>query len=61
MLVIFPRAGACWFGIEGNNKKGSSAQLHLSIRAETDPRFFFQFDGELGCNPKVLQVHGNVK
>jgi len=52
-----------WVGIGGNSKKGgSSAQLHLSIRAEPDPRFVFQFDGEPECSPQVFQVvHGDVR
>lgn len=49
-----------WVGI-GENKKGSSAQLHLNVRAEPDPRFVFQFDGEPECSPQVFQVQGNVK
>lgn len=45
-----------WVGIGGNNKKGgSSAQLHLSVRAEPDPRFVFQFDGEPDPNPSFSQ------
>ncbi|KAL0412639.1 UNVERIFIED_CONTAM: hypothetical protein Sradi_1465600 [Sesamum radiatum] len=40
---------------------GSDAKLHLNVRAEPDPRFVFQFDGEPECSPQVFQVNGNVK
>ncbi|KAL2512048.1 Protein of unknown function (DUF1005) [Abeliophyllum distichum] len=40
---------------------GSEAKLHLNVRAEPDPRFVFQFDGEPECSPQVFQVNGNVK
>ncbi|XP_018808692.1 uncharacterized protein LOC108981893 [Juglans regia] len=49
-----------WVSI-GGNKKGSSAELYLSVRAEPDPRFVFQFDGEPECSPQVFQVHGDVR
>uniref|UniRef100_A0A2N9FQ19 Uncharacterized protein n=1 Tax=Fagus sylvatica TaxID=28930 RepID=A0A2N9FQ19_FAGSY len=47
-----------WVGIGENNKKGSSAQLYLSVKAEPDPRFVFEFDGELDCSPQVYQLFG---
>ncbi|KAL6270707.1 hypothetical protein ACE6H2_027618 [Prunus campanulata] len=53
-----------WVAIGGGKKNGSgssSAQLFLSVRAEPDPRFVFQFDGEPECSPQVFQVQGNVK
>ncbi|XP_022863538.1 uncharacterized protein LOC111383649 [Olea europaea var. sylvestris] len=40
---------------------GSEAKLHLNVKAEPDPRFVFQFDGEPECSPQVFQVKGNVK
>nr|GMD05173.1 uncharacterized protein LOC109164561 [Ipomoea batatas] len=40
---------------------GSAAMLHLNVKAEPDPRFVFQFDGEPECSPQVFQVNGNVK
>lgn len=40
---------------------GSTAELNLNVRAEPDPRFVFQFDGEPECSPQVFQVNGNVK
>ncbi|KAA8545733.1 hypothetical protein F0562_020816 [Nyssa sinensis] len=45
----------------GDNGKGSSAQLHLNVRAEPDPRFVFQFDGEPECSPQVFQLNGNIR
>lgn len=47
-----------WFVIKGQSSK---SELHLNVRAEMDPRFVFQFDGEPECSPQVFQVNGNVK
>ncbi|KDP41556.1 hypothetical protein JCGZ_15963 [Jatropha curcas] len=41
--------------------KGSSAQFHLNVKAEPDPRFVFQFDGEPECSPQVFQIQGNIR
>ncbi|XP_042493124.1 uncharacterized protein LOC122072789 [Macadamia integrifolia] len=49
-----------WVSI-GKNAKGSSASLHLNVRAEPDPRFVFQFDGEPECSPQVFQIQGNIR
>ncbi|KAJ4962182.1 hypothetical protein NE237_022121 [Protea cynaroides] len=49
-----------WISI-GKNAKGSSAHLHLNVRAEPDPRFVFQFDGEPECSPQVFQIQGNIR
>ncbi|CAN4112033.1 unnamed protein product [Withania somnifera] len=46
-----------WVSVGG----GSTAELNLNVRAEPDPRFVFQFDGEPECSPQVFQVNGNVK
>lgn len=40
---------------------GTESQLHVNVKAEPDPRFVFQFDGEPECSPQVFQVNGNVK
>ncbi|KAL3538761.1 hypothetical protein ACH5RR_002127 [Cinchona calisaya] len=40
--------------------KGSH-ELHVNVRAEADPRFVFQFDGEPECSPQVFQVNGNLR
>lgn len=45
----------------GKDAKGSSTQLHLNVKAEPDPRFVFQFDGEPECSPQVFQIQGNIK
>ena len=45
----------------GKEAKGSSAQFHLNVRAEPDPRFVFQFDGEPECSPQVFQIQGNIR
>ncbi|KAI3702306.1 hypothetical protein L6452_28039 [Arctium lappa] len=49
-----------WVGI-GDRSSKNLVQLHLSIRAERDPRFVFEFDGEPECSPQVFQVNGNVR
>ncbi|CAN1185217.1 hypothetical protein LINPERPRIM_LOCUS39100 [Linum perenne] len=45
------------------DKKGSSstAQFHLNVKADPDPRFVFQFDGEPECSPQVFQIQGNIR
>ncbi|KAF7800823.1 Formin-like protein 18 [Senna tora] len=45
----------------GKEAKGSFAQFHLNVRAEPDPRFVFQFDGEPECSPQVFQIQGNIR
>lgn len=47
-----------WVGIGDRSAKGS--KLFLNVRAEPDPRFVFEFDGEPECSPQVLQVNGDV-
>lgn len=42
-------------------KKKASSSVHLTVRAEPDPRFVFRFDGEPECSPQVFQIQGNVK
>ncbi|KAK7245489.1 hypothetical protein RIF29_40335 [Crotalaria pallida] len=41
-----------------DHKKGS-AQIHLVVRSEPDPRFVFQFGGEPECSPVVFQIQEN--
>lgn len=41
--------------------KAQAQSLHLTVRAEPDPRFVFRFDGEPECSPQVFQVRGDVK
>ncbi|KAK7308133.1 hypothetical protein VNO77_41730 [Canavalia gladiata] len=51
-----------WVSLAKNRNKNSPAQsLHLTVRAEPDPRFVFRFDGEPECSPQVFQVRGDVK
>ncbi|KAI7990838.1 hypothetical protein LOK49_LG12G02538 [Camellia lanceoleosa] len=42
-------------------EEAKASQLHLNVKAEPDPRFVFEFDGEPECSPQVFQVNGNVK
>ncbi|XP_057450312.1 uncharacterized protein LOC130741428 [Lotus japonicus] len=42
-------------------KTHNTQLLHLTLRAEPDPRFVFRFDGEPECSPQVFQVKGDVK
>lgn len=54
-----------WFAVGGSGSGSGSgicgSQLNVNVRAEPDPRFVFQFDGEPECSPQVFQVNGNVK
>ncbi|KAF5739825.1 hypothetical protein HS088_TW12G01036 [Tripterygium wilfordii] len=49
-----------WISV-GKNSKGSSALFHLNVKAEPDPRFVFQFDGEPECSPQIFQIQGNIR
>ncbi|KAI4366508.1 hypothetical protein MLD38_022379 [Melastoma candidum] len=42
-------------------KKEMEGKLHLVVKAEPDPRFVFEFEGEPECSPQILQVQGRVK
>ncbi|XP_022754942.1 uncharacterized protein LOC111303152 [Durio zibethinus] len=44
-----------------NETDKPTAKLHLTVRAEPDPRFVFQFGGEPECSPVVFQIQGNVR
>ncbi|WCJ35628.1 hypothetical protein M5689_016872 [Euphorbia peplus] len=50
-----------WINIGKKSKKGDSAKFHLNVKAEPDPRFVFQFDGEPECSPQVFQIQGNIR
>ncbi|XVF39724.1 hypothetical protein PTKIN_Ptkin01aG0055900 [Pterospermum kingtungense] len=51
-----------WVSVGKEARKGtSSAQFHLNVKAEPDPRFVFQFDGEPECSPQVFQIRGNIR
>ncbi|PON72585.1 hypothetical protein TorRG33x02_251620 [Trema orientale] len=49
-----------WISV-GKEAKGSSAQFHLNVKSDPDPRFVFQFDGEPECSPQVFQIQGNIR
>ncbi|KAL2927608.1 Na(+)-translocating NADH-quinone reductase subunit F [Bienertia sinuspersici] len=50
-----------WVLVGEKKKKGLNPQLYLSVKAQPDPRFVFEFDGEPECSPQVFQVQGNIK
>lgn len=50
-----------WVSVGKDNKGANSTQMHLNVRAEPDPRFVFQFDGEPECSPQVFQIQGNIR
>lgn len=52
---------ACVFHNGWVSVGGESSQLYLSVRAEPDPRFVFQFGGEPECSPQVFQIQGNLR
>lgn len=45
----------------GGSASSSSAQFHLNVKSEPDPRFVFQFDGEPECSPQVFQIQGSIR
>lgn len=45
----------------GGNKKSSSPELYLTVKAEPNPRFVFQFGGKPECSPQIFQVQGSIK
>ncbi|XP_061994349.1 uncharacterized protein LOC133712254 [Rosa rugosa] len=47
-----------WMKLGSHSDKPSSARLHMTVRAEPDPRFVFQFGGEPECSPVVFQIQG---
>lgn len=50
-----------WISVGKDAKGSSSAQFHLNVKAEPDPRYVFQFDGEPECSPQVFQIQGNIR
>ncbi|XP_054802676.1 uncharacterized protein LOC129306227 [Prosopis cineraria] len=50
-----------WLQLGKNEPFKPSAQLHLVVRSEPDPRFVFQFGGEPECSPVVFQIQGNIR
>ncbi|CAN8294502.1 unnamed protein product [Cochlearia groenlandica] len=50
-----------WISVGKGAGKATSSQFHLNVKAEPDPRFVFQFDGEPECSPQVVQIQGNIR
>lgn len=50
-----------WLKLGATEPDKPSARLHLTVRAEPDPRFVFQFGGEPECSPVVFQIQENIR
>ncbi|CAN0838777.1 hypothetical protein LINGRAHAP2_LOCUS2338 [Linum grandiflorum] len=51
-----------WISVGKSGAKTNTAtQFHLNVKADPDPRFVFQFDGEPECSPQVFQIQGNIR
>eukprot|EP00249_Psilotum_nudum_P001348 c13792_g1_i2 orf=428-1774(-) len=52
-----------WVCIGEPKAKGGrpGAELHLIVKAEPDPRYIFEFDGEPEQSPQIVQIQGNIK
>ncbi|KAJ8480372.1 hypothetical protein OPV22_024099 [Ensete ventricosum] len=48
-----------WVTLGKGASAAAKAQLYLTVKAEVDPRFVFEFDGEPERSPQVFQVQGN--
>ncbi|WOL08958.1 hypothetical protein Cni_G17711 [Canna indica] len=48
-----------WVGLGKGATAASKAQLYLTVKAEADPRFVFEYGGEPDRSPQVFQVQGN--
>ncbi|KAH9288160.1 hypothetical protein KI387_032277 [Taxus chinensis] len=48
-----------WVSI--GKSKLDGAQLHLSVRAEPDLRYVFQYDGEVSSSPQIFQIQGSIR
>ncbi|KAL2653455.1 hypothetical protein R1flu_021583 [Riccia fluitans] len=46
---------------KGDGVSSPGAELHATIKVESDPRYVFQFDGEPAWNPQVVQVQGSMR
>ncbi|GMH16489.1 hypothetical protein Nepgr_018330 [Nepenthes gracilis] len=56
-VVVFHNG---WITV-GDKTKTTPAEFHLNVKAEPDPRFVFQFDGEPECSPQVFQIQGKLR
>ncbi|KAA3477237.1 Formin-like protein 18 [Gossypium australe] len=45
----------------GNESDKANAKLHLTVRAELDPQFLFQFGEKAECSLVVFQIQGNIR
>uniref|UniRef100_A0A1D1ZKX4 Uncharacterized protein n=1 Tax=Anthurium amnicola TaxID=1678845 RepID=A0A1D1ZKX4_9ARAE len=52
-----------WISVgKAKGGKGSpSAEVYMTVRADPDPRFVFEFGGEPESSPQVFQVQGGVR
>ncbi|XP_072952222.1 uncharacterized protein [Typha angustifolia] len=50
-----------WIPVGKSSKGGSASQIHLTVRADPDPRFVFEFDSDPECSPQVFQLQGNMR
>lgn len=52
-----------WVCIGKSKAEGGrpGAELHLNVKAEPDPRYIFQFDGEPELSPQVVQIQDNIR
>lgn len=50
-----------WICVGKESKESGASQFHLVVRADPDPRFVFQFDGEPECSPQVFQIQGHIR
>ncbi|KAL1825431.1 hypothetical protein ACET3Z_012209 [Daucus carota] len=58
--VVF-KDGWLKLGNEHAKSSTSTAELHVVVRSEPDPRYVFQFGGEPECSPVVFQIQGNIR
>lgn len=58
--VVF-QDGWLKLGNEQSKSSTSTAELHVVVRSEPDPRYVFQFGGEPECSPVVFQIQGNIR
>lgn len=52
-----------WLSV-GKARRGKGrppAEVHISVRADPDPRFVFEFGGEPKLSPLVFQVQGSIR
>ncbi|KAM1027457.1 hypothetical protein ACFX2G_041098 [Malus domestica] len=52
-----------WIAIGKNKQENGklSAELHLRVRLDPDPRYVFQFDDVTKLSPQIVQLQGSIK